>query len=127
MRCDKQSRHCEFRAVIRFLLARNINGYEIHSQLCEVYGPNVMSESKVRQWCRLFKEGRRNVHDEVQANIFSQNIMATVFWDRKWLLPIGFLERGLTINTDAYCETVRKLRRAIQNKRREMLSSGIVF
>jgi len=33
----------------------------------------------------------------------------------------------LTINADAYCETVRKLRRAIQNKRRGMLSSGIVL
>ena len=32
-----------------------------------------------------------------------------------------------SINADAYCETVRKLRRAIQNKRRGMLSSGIVL
>ena len=23
-----------------------------------------MSDSKVRQWCRLFEEGRTNVHDE---------------------------------------------------------------
>ena len=49
---------CEVRAVIRFLLARNNNAAEIHRQLCEVYGPNVMSYSKVRQWCRLFEEGR---------------------------------------------------------------------
>ena len=53
--------------------------------------------------------------------------MATVFWDRKGILRIDFLERGLTINADAYCETVRKLRWAIQNKRRGMLSSGIVL
>ena len=53
--------------------------------------------------------------------------MATVLWDRKRILLIDFLERGLTINADAYCETVRKLGRAIQNKRREMLSSGIVL
>ena len=53
--------------------------------------------------------------------------MATVFWDRKGILPIDFLEHGLTINVNAYCETVRKLRRAIQNKRREVLSSGSVF
>ena len=26
-----------------------------------------MSESKVRQWCRLVKEGRRNVHDEERS------------------------------------------------------------
>ena len=56
-----------------------------------------------------------------------RKIMATVFWDRKGILLIDFLECGLTINADAYCETVRKLRRAIQNKRRGMLSSGIVL
>jgi len=53
--------------------------------------------------------------------------MATVFWDRKGILLIDFLERGLTINADAYCEIVRKLRRVIQNKRIGMLSSGIVL
>ena len=39
---------CKVRAVIRFLLTRNNNAAEIHRQLCEVYGPNVMSDSKVR-------------------------------------------------------------------------------
>jgi hypothetical protein len=29
-----------------------------------VYGQNVMSEGTVRQWCRMFKDGRTNVHDE---------------------------------------------------------------
>ena len=43
--------------------------------------------------------------------------MATIFWDRKVILLIDFLERGLTINADAYCETVRKLRRAIQKQK----------
>jgi len=56
-----------------------------------------------------------------------RKITATVFWDRKRILLIDFLERGLTINADANCETVRKLRRAIQNKRHGMLSSGIVL
>ena len=46
------------------MLARNNNAAEIHRQLCEVYGPNVMIDSKVRQWFRLFKEGRMYVHDE---------------------------------------------------------------
>jgi len=30
-----------------------------------------------------------------------RKIMATVFWDRKGILLIDFLERGLTINADA--------------------------
>jgi len=58
---------CEVRAVFRFLLARNNNAAEIHRQFCEVYGPNVISDSKIRQWCRLFKKGRTNVHDEERS------------------------------------------------------------
>jgi len=27
----------------------------------------LMSDSKVRQWCRLFKEGRTNIHDEKRS------------------------------------------------------------
>jgi hypothetical protein len=29
-----------------------------------IYGQNVMSEGTVRQWCRMFKDGQTNVHDE---------------------------------------------------------------
>jgi hypothetical protein len=29
-----------------------------------VHGPNVMTEGTVRQWCRMIKDGRTNVHDE---------------------------------------------------------------
>jgi hypothetical protein len=32
-----------------------------------VYGHNVTSEGTVRQWCRLFKDGRTNVHDEERS------------------------------------------------------------
>jgi hypothetical protein len=32
-----------------------------------VYGQNVMSEGTVRQWCRMFKDGRTNVHDEERS------------------------------------------------------------
>ena len=57
----------EVHAVIWFSLARNNNAAEIHGQLCEVYGLNVMSDSKVRHWCHLFKEGRMNVHGEERS------------------------------------------------------------
>ncbi|GFW51094.1 mariner Mos1 transposase [Trichonephila clavipes] len=32
-----------------------------------------------------------------------------------------------TINSGAYCATIRKLQRALQNKRRSMLSKGVLF
>ncbi|GFW44767.1 histone-lysine N-methyltransferase SETMAR [Trichonephila clavipes] len=56
-----------------------------------------------------------------------RKIMCTVFWDSKGILLIDFLPRCQTINAAVYCETLRKLRRAIQNKRRGFLSKGVVF
>jgi len=58
---------CEVRSVIRFLNAKNIKPVDIHRQICEVYVMSigdVVSDSMVRRWVRLFNEGRTNVHDE---------------------------------------------------------------
>jgi hypothetical protein len=51
-----------FSVIICFLHAENKSGTEIHRELCADNGQNVMSEGTVRQWCRMFKEGRTNVH-----------------------------------------------------------------
>jgi hypothetical protein len=53
--------------------------------------------------------------------------MCAVLWDRRGVLLIDFITQGTTINADVYCETVSKLRRAIQNKRRGLLSSGVLL
>ena len=53
--------------------------------------------------------------------------MASVFWDRKGILLIEFMAPGTTINAAAYCQTLKRLRRAIQNKRRGMLTSGVLL
>ncbi|GFV59829.1 hypothetical protein TNCV_4739571 [Trichonephila clavipes] len=37
---------------------------EIHHQLCQAYGLNIMSKQMERRWCRQFSEGRQSVHDE---------------------------------------------------------------
>jgi hypothetical protein len=52
---------CEIRAVSRFLHAKIMSAAEIHHELCAVYNQNIMSERTVRQWCRMFKDGRTNV------------------------------------------------------------------
>jgi len=58
---------CEIRSVIRFLNARNMLPSEIHHQICQVYGYNVMSDGMVRKWVRMFNEGREKVHDEARS------------------------------------------------------------
>ncbi|GFQ92303.1 uncharacterized protein TNCT_390711 [Trichonephila clavata] len=54
-------------------------------------------------------------------------VMCKLFWDRKGILLIDFLPRGEAVKADRYCETLWKLRRAIQNKRRGMLTASIVL
>ena len=53
--------------------------------------------------------------------------MCTIFWDRQGVLLVEFLPQGITINSAVYCEMLKKLRRAIQNKRRGMLSATILL
>ena len=51
--------------------------------------------------------------------------MASVFWDRQGILQVEFMPPGTSINVVAYCQTLKRLRRAIQNKCRGMLTNGI--
>jgi len=53
--------------------------------------------------------------------------MCTELWGRQGVLLVEFLPQGTTINSAVYCETLKKLRRTIQNKRRGMLSSTILL
>ncbi|GFV51907.1 uncharacterized protein TNCV_1322601 [Trichonephila clavipes] len=55
---------CEVRSVIKFLYAQSIAPIEIHRQLCQVYGLNIMNKQMVYRWCRQFSEGRQSAHDE---------------------------------------------------------------
>jgi hypothetical protein len=45
-------------SVIRFLLLKGTSPAEIHRQLVEVYGANVMPRKHVWIWCTAFDNGR---------------------------------------------------------------------
>jgi hypothetical protein len=62
---------CEIRSVIKFLNAKNVCPAEIYWQACEVHGENAMSDGMVRRWCRMFSEGRTNVHYDDQSGRLS--------------------------------------------------------
>ncbi|GBO18322.1 hypothetical protein AVEN_87550-1, partial [Araneus ventricosus] len=42
-----------------------------------------------------------------------RKLMVTVFWDAQGILLIEFMTRGTTINSEVYCRTLQKLKRAI--------------
>jgi hypothetical protein len=72
---------CEICVVIRFLHAKCMSAAEIRRELCAVYGQNIMSEGTVRQRCRMFKDGRRNVHNEersVQPSVVCEDLAQSV-------------------------------------------------
>jgi [histone H3]-lysine36 N-dimethyltransferase SETMAR len=81
------------------------------------------SKQQSREW-RHTNSPKPKKFKQLQS---ARKVMATVFWDRKGLLLIEFMDPGTTINSDKYCNTLRKLRRAIQNRRRGMLSEGITL
>lgn len=56
---------------------------------------------------------------------FARNLMATVFWDKRGVLLFDFMPTGITINSFSYWETLKKLLRAIQNKRRGTLTKRV--
>ncbi|KAL4127342.1 hypothetical protein QTP88_011517 [Uroleucon formosanum] len=106
---------CEVRAVIRFFCAKGSSAAKIYRELSLVYGPGVMCEGKVRQWCRDFKNGRTNVHVEERSgrpSVQTDEIVSLV--DQKLRS-----DRRLMISA-----VTDELRRAIQNRRRDKLSSG---
>ena len=46
-----------------------------------MYGPNAMSDSKVRKWVRAFKDGWENVHDELRSgrpSVIAEDLVNTV-------------------------------------------------
>jgi hypothetical protein len=51
------------------------------------------------------------------------------FWDGKGVLMVEFMQQGTTITSQVYCEILTKncARPAIQNRRRGMLTYGVVL
>jgi hypothetical protein len=64
---------CKICTVVHFINAKIMSAAEIHHELCSVYGQNVMSEGTVRQWCRMFREGRSG-QPSVMSDVFVQNV-----------------------------------------------------
>jgi hypothetical protein len=54
---------------------------------------------------------------KVKQTLSTRIIMATV----------GFMPQGTPMNAESYCATLRRLRYAIQNRRRGLLSSGVML
>ncbi|GBO38699.1 Histone-lysine N-methyltransferase SETMAR [Araneus ventricosus] len=83
------------------------------------------TKEQSKQWMHSHSPSRKPV--KFKRTFSTKKCMATVFWDRKGVLLVEFMPRGTTITAASYSKTLQRLRRAIQNKRRGMLASGIVL
>jgi hypothetical protein len=76
--------------------------------------------------------GCTHIHQRSQESLNerclpARKLMAAVFWTRKGVLMVDFMQQGTTSTSEACCETLKKLRGAIHNKRCGMLTSGVVL
>jgi hypothetical protein len=67
---------------------------------------------KPKQWMHTHSPNKSKTFKQRSA---VTKLMPTVSWARKGVLVVEFIQ-GTTITSQAYCETLKKLRRAIQKK-----------
>jgi hypothetical protein len=55
-------------------------------------------------------QSSRCVHIYQKAEKFlpARKLMETVFWDRKGVLMVEFMQQGTTLTSEVYCETLKK-------------------
>ena len=101
-----------------------VHGYQKHPKL--VSGVCISSQRNLGHTTSHLIWNKNHVSSSIPLCLIQANtVMTTVFWDQKGVLLVGFMTTVTTVNADRYCETLTKLRRAIQNRRRGMLSKGV--
>ena len=68
---------------------------------------------------------RQQSSSEAMASAWKKKIMMTAFFDQKGVVTLDFLEESSTINSDRYCESLRMMKSAYQNKQRGQSSTLI--
>jgi hypothetical protein len=76
---------------------------------------NFETKEQSQQWMHTHSP---NKPKKFKQTLSARKLRATVFWDRKGVLMVEFMQQGKTITSEMYCETLKNLRMAIQNKRR---------
>lgn len=89
-----------------------------------IHYENEETKEQSKQWMHTHSPSKPK---KCKRTFSIRKCLATVFWDRKGVLLVELMERGTTITAASYSVTLQRLRRAIQNKRRGMLSSGVVL
>jgi histone-lysine N-methyltransferase SETMAR len=84
---------------------------------------NVETKEQSKQWMHTHSPNKPKKFKQMSAS----RLMAAVFWDRKGVLMVGFMQHWTTVTAVVYCETLKKNYGAIRTKGTGMLTSGVVF
>jgi len=63
--------------------------------------------------------------EKFEVQFSDMKIMASVCWDRKGNLLVDFMPEETSINAAAYCETLKRLKKKIKDKRKGKLTRGV--
>jgi hypothetical protein len=71
----------------------------------------------------IHQTSRKSLNKRLPA----RKLMATVFWDRKGVLMVEFMQQGTTVTPEVYCGTRKACVDPFWTKRRGMLTYGVVL
>jgi hypothetical protein len=66
-----------------------VQAFEIHHNICEVYGQNIISDGMVHKWEKAFKDGRKNVYDKERSgrpSMISDNLLQKVKMNQRFTI-----------------------------------------
>jgi hypothetical protein len=84
---------------------------------------NVETKEKSKQWKNTHSPNKLK---KIKKTLSARKMMVTVFWDRKGMLVVKFMQQGTTIS-EVHGETLEKMHRTTHNKWPRMLTSGVVL
>jgi hypothetical protein len=85
----------------------------IHKRLCAVYGSCAVNRSTVGQWAKRVKVSG-SAETELRDLPCADRL---VFWDCDGVILVDVIPRGVTINSEAYINTLNKLKERFQRVR----------
>jgi hypothetical protein len=89
-----------------------------------VYFVNVETKEQPKQWMHAHLPNKLK---KFKRMLSARKLMAFVFWDRKGILMVEFMQQGTTIMSEVYCKTLKELHRTIQNKGCGILIASVVL
>jgi len=120
---QKQNREELSQRMLTLLEADEDNFFErlITMDECWVYLHDLETKEMSKQWKHPSSPPPKKAKVQKSAG----KVMLSVFWDCRGIILTDYLAEGTTITSKYYCALLNKLRDAVKEKRRGMLSKGV--